>query len=159
MYIEESNKRQSKKFESFLNFQSMQCSTINRPFEHIFFFSVLKCDYFYLINKINPFSVTVVFIIYYDAIVTYIFLSLWKLSHKNLSNSLYNIIHSSFQALIHDYIFTVPLPCCDCDLPKPNDNLHGFMPNIPSPELEISDKTESITNHLKLTHLNNLHEN
>lgn len=57
------------------------------------------------------------------------------------------------EALTHDYIFTPPLPCCDCDLPKPNSNSHGFMPNIPSPELEISDKIDTITNHLKLVHL------
>ncbi|GFY74232.1 cyclin-dependent kinase 20 [Trichonephila inaurata madagascariensis] len=56
------------------------------------------------------------------------------------------------QALLHDYIFEYPTPCCECDLPKPSTNKHGFLPNIPSPELKISDKIDSITNYLKSIH-------
>ncbi|XP_015916105.1 cyclin-dependent kinase 20 [Parasteatoda tepidariorum] len=48
------------------------------------------------------------------------------------------------QALIHNYIFEYPRPCCECDLPKPSLNKHGFLPNIPSPDLEVNDKIDSV---------------
>ncbi|CAL1296040.1 unnamed protein product [Larinioides sclopetarius] len=56
------------------------------------------------------------------------------------------------QALLHEYIFEYPAPCCECDLPKPNINKHGFLPNIPSPNLKISDKIDTITNYLTAVH-------
>ncbi|KAG8179651.1 hypothetical protein JTE90_017792 [Oedothorax gibbosus] len=52
------------------------------------------------------------------------------------------------KALLHEYIFEYPMPCCDCDLPKPSTNMHGFLPNIPSPELDTFDKIDSITEYL-----------
>lgn len=69
------------------------------------------------------------------------------------------LVYSSFErisaseALVHSYIFMNPLPCCDCELPKPNSNKHGLLPNIPSSELHISDTVNYLVNDVEGLHL------